>query len=526
MLAVLGSFGCGPASPPRGDALEVVLPAPPVNLDPRFSTDAASMRITRLAHAGLTRLSEDRLIPEPYAAKSYEFHGDRELALTLREDVRFASGAPFESADVCATLRAFADPRVGSPHRAVATSIGACIEEGPHAVRLRLSEGRASLLADLEVPILRRDQAFGPAKPDGSLDGLGPYRITEAQGATTRLAAREGGTLPRPAFDVVARVVRDENARVVRLMADRADVVPNGLSPIVLSALVERGGRVRTSRGANLTYLLLQNQRAPFDKRDARVAMAHAIDRPLLARTSLGGRARVARSVLPPESWAAPAELDDTNLQFDPGAARSGFASLVERRVNHITLLTSTDRARVALCRAIAQMASDVGLSVEVVPLDLGVLLARLSSGDFEAALLQIPELTEPNVLRWFFHSESIPGGGPGGANRSRFANAEADKFLDEGALDPDRAHREAAYGSFLRLVNQEVPVVPLFHEDQVAAVSARAASFSLSAEGRWLDLASVHPAGAAPLRICKPAFQNWITNVATRPLAPAARAS
>jgi peptide/nickel transport system substrate-binding protein len=514
--------GCGPASGPRGEALEVLLPAPPVNLDPRFSTDAASMRLTRLAHAGLTRLSERRLEPEPYAAKSYEFQGDRELSITLRDDIRFASGAPFESADVCATLRAFADPNVGSPHRVVASSIGSCLEEGPHAVRLKLSEGRASLLADLEVPILRRDEAFGPPRPDGSLDGLGPYRITEATGSTTRLVARAGGTLPRPAFDVVARVVRDENARVVRLMADRADVVPNGLSPVVLSALVDRGGLIRTSPGANLTYLLLQNQRAPFDRHDARLAMAHAIDRPLLARTSLGGRARVARSLLPPESWAAPAETDDATLSFDPAEAKRLFATLPTR---HVSLLTSTDRARVALCRAIAQMAGDVGLEVEVVPLDLGVLLARLSSGDFEAALLQIPELTEPNVLRWFFHSESIPGQGPGGANRARFANAEADKYLDEAAVDPARDHRTKAYASFLQLVNREVPVVPLFHEDQVAAVSPRAGSFSLSAEGRWLGLATVPRTGPPLLRICKAPFQFWITNVATRPLAPGPRA-
>jgi peptide/nickel transport system substrate-binding protein len=144
------------------------------------------------------------------------------------------------------------------------------------------------------------------------------------------------------------------------------------------------------------------------------------------------------------------------------------------------------------LCRAIAQMLGDVGLEVEVVPLDLGVLLARLSSGDFEAALLQIPELTEPNVLRWFFHSASIPGRGPGGANRARFANAEADALLDEAATTSDLDKRKIAYGSFLAITSRELPVVPLFHEDQVAAVSPRAASFSLSAEGRWLGLAAV----------------------------------
>lgn len=445
------------------------------------------MRISRLAHAGLTRLDERTLEPSPYVAKSWETDAEGRTIIHLREDVRFASGAPCEAEDVCATIRAFADPAVGSPHRTITSSIAQCEVLGPHTLRLTLSVGRASLLADLEVPILRRDQASGPPRPDGSLDGLGPYRITEAKGSVTALAAREGGVLPKPAHDVVVRVVRDENARAVRLMAERADVVPNGLSPVLLSALAERGGRVRTSPGANLTYLVLQNARAPFDRREARVAVGAAIDRPLLVRTSLGGRARIAATLLPPESWAAPRNA--APAPFDPASARAAVATLPAKR---LTLLTSTDRSRVSLCRAIAQMLADVGLEVEVVPLDLGVMLARLSSGDFEAALLQIPELTEPNVLRWFFHSTSIPGRGPGGANRARFSNADADALLDAAAVDADLDKRKIAYEGFLGIVGRELPVIPLFHEDQVAAVSPRAASFALSAEGRWLAVAAV----------------------------------
>lgn len=47
-------------------------------------------------------------------------------------------------------------------------------------------------------------------------------------------------------------------------------------------------------------------------------------------------------------------------------------------------------------------MLEDAGAKVRVVALDLGVLLKRLDSGDFELAILQMPELTEPNILNWF----------------------------------------------------------------------------------------------------------------------------
>jgi hypothetical protein len=36
------------------------------------------------------------------------------------------------------------------------------------------------------------------------------------------------------------------------------------------------------------------------------------------------------------------------------------------------------------------------------------------------------------------------------------------------------------------------MPVVPLWHEDQVAVISKRAQGFHLSAEGRWLALAAL----------------------------------
>ena len=38
-----------------------------------------------------------------------------------------------------------------------------------------------------------------------------------------------------------------------------------------------------------------------------------------------------------------------------------------------------------------------------------------------------------------------------------------------------------------------DLPVVPLWHEDQVAVISERARGFLPSAEGRWLSLATLY---------------------------------
>jgi peptide/nickel transport system substrate-binding protein len=285
---------------------------------------------------------------------------------------------------------------------------------------------------------------------------------------------------------VVVRTVHDENARVQRLLAGRSDVAPNSVSPTLLPAIDGRDGlRVVSRQGANVTYLLFQNDRAPFDRVEVRRAIATAIDRRLIATTLLAGRAVPAASLLPPWHWAA--EPDLRGEPFDPERARRALAGL-----SGATLLTSTDRSRATLARAVGQMLGDAGLPTTVVPIELGVMLARLDAGDFDMALLQLPELTEPNVLSWFFNPRGIPGEGGAGKNRARYRNPVAAELFDEASRVVDRARRQADYRALMRQMAVDVPVVPLFHEDQVAVVSQRASGFSLSAEGRWMALAGL----------------------------------
>lgn len=477
---------CAGAPPAAERPLEIVLPQEIATLDPRFSTRGHDVKTTRLVHAGLAGLDPDTLAPVPLVAQSWQFTSERTLAVELRPGVRFHSGRPLTAGDVCATLLALADPKLGSPHRAVVRAIGSCEAQGDHRLQLTLATDRATLLTDLEVPILRADQAAAAPAPLGGLDGLGPYRITRASPAVVELEPADTGVWPRPRHALVVRSIRDENARALRLLGGRADIAPNALSPTLLPALEGRAGLTTRARsGANVSYLLFQNDRPPFDRVEVRRAVAQAIDRDQIVRALLSGRAQTARGLLPHGHWAAPAA--PTIQVFDPAPARAVLAGLPE-----VTLVTSTDRLRITVARALAQMLGDAGLKVRVVSLDFGVLLARLDSGDFEMATLQMPELTEPNLLAWFFHPRGVPGEGGEGKNRARYRDAEVGAWLDAAGKTRDQARRQALYSQVAERMQRDVPVVPLWHEDQVAVVSARAAGFSLSAEGRWLGVAAL----------------------------------
>lgn len=467
--------------------LEILVSSTAATLDPRYSTDAVAIRTTRLVHAGLVRLDPDTLKPIPYAAESLRFLDDRTLEVTLRE-LRFHSGKTLEAADVCATLQAFKDPKVMSPHRAVVEKIDRCEALSQRLLRIHLGGPHATLLTDLEVPILRADEATSPPRPTGDLDGLGPYRVRRTSFGVIELEPAEGSPLPRPCHGVTIRTVRDENARALRLLAKRADIAPNAISPTLLPALEGRSDlTVRSRPGANVTYLLAHNGRGPTARVELRRAIAMGLDRELLASTLFAGRAEVARTLFPPGSIAHPSDLPE--LPHDPEGARRIIAELSP---GPLELLTSTDRLRFTVARAIAQQLGDLGLTIEVVPLETGVLFQRLAAGDYDLATLQMPELTEPHLLRWFFHSASIPSADrpTRGANRARYANPDVDAWLDEAGEKTDERERTALYAKVARRFAVDVPVVPLFHEAQIAVVSERARDFEPSAEGRWLSVA------------------------------------
>jgi peptide/nickel transport system substrate-binding protein len=461
-----------------------VIATEPETLDPRFVVDAASMRVTRLVHAGLFRLDPDTLEPVDYVAASHRFEDPLTLDVTLREDVRFHSGAPVRAADVVATIEALKDPALHAREAHAVAAIERAEAVSEHEVRIRLAHPHATLLTDLEVPVLRADQARSAPQQDGGtdLDGLGPYRVARVRPGAIDLDPVEHSPLPKPAHPVHVRVVHDENARALRLIGGETDVAPSGIAPALLPTFEQRGLRVASRPGANLVYVLFRDDHGPFADADARRAFGLAIDRDAIVTHMLGGRARLATGLIPPGHWAATLRPPMTR---DAAKARE----MLHGKHVHCTLLGSTDRLRVSIARVAAQELAEVGIDAEVVPLELGTLLSRLSAGDFDAAILQIPELTEPNVLRVFLHSKWMP---PNGANRARVDDAEVDAAIDEGASTLDLAARRAAYARLEARVLDRAFWIPLWHEDQFAVTSARASSFVLSAEGRWLGLASV----------------------------------
>jgi peptide/nickel transport system substrate-binding protein len=189
------------------------------------------------------------------------------------------------------------------------------------------------------------------------------------------------------------------------------------------------------------------------------------------------------------EGGAAPTPDRDTAVDASSGTATDRAKGGPESGPVALRLLVSADRSRRMLARYLQQELAPRGFAITVVPLELGTLFARLSSGDFDLALLNGPELLEPNVLRVFLHSASIP---PGGSNRGRVRDPELDALLDRAAAVGDRAARAPLYREVESRAIAQAYWIPLWHDDVTTLTSARAAALEVGTDGRWLGLAAI----------------------------------
>ncbi len=463
-----------PAVP--SDAIEMLVNAEPDTLDPRYANDAISSRASRLLHAGLMKIHPTTLTPVADVAERWHQDTPTRLRLWLG-DRRFHSGMPVTCVDVRATLLALRSPEIRSRASVAFRELSDVECVSAHELVIQSRVPRASMLADLCFPILRATEAAGP--PSETLDGLGPFNLESAQPGALTFAPAFPGANGAPTRRVRLRAVGDENARALRLLSGRADVASGVLSPLLAEALGKRGLHLSETEGANLTYIVARTDLGASSSQELRAYLRSAAPRRAIVDGMLAGHATLAEQILPPavlgHAASAPSPLP-------PALATSARGMRTE-------LLVGTDRVRVAIARAMADEWAKEGVLVDVVPLDLGVLLARLGRGDFSFAMLQLPDLTEAGLLRTLLHSALMP---PLGMNRSHYANAEVDAWLDAAETESDPIARRALYARVERVNTTALALIPLWRERHLAVLSPQASSFAPGSDGHWGALCDI----------------------------------
>jgi peptide/nickel transport system substrate-binding protein len=502
---VLG--GCRPDRPGKG-TLVVALDGAPEELDPRLLASAYSFKVSRLVFAALT---DDDVPPTAQGprlglAESIVREDDRTYLVTLRPGLKFHDGHPLTADDVAYTFRSVRDPSVGSRLRKSYERITAIDVVDARRVRFRIDGPHAPFVTDLNLGIVPRhileprSGKFG----DAPRIGAGPFKVvswTSDRVVLERHPAYHRGA--PPLSQVVFRTLRDDNARVLALVGGSADLTQNSVSPLVLDQVLRWRKLSLQSGPSNLWSYLAVNLREPA-LADVRVrrALAHALDREKLISAKFGGRARLSSSYLPPGHWAHEPRV--ATYAHDPARARqlldeAGLRPGPDGVRLRLVMKTTTSNFQFSLCRAMAAQLAEVGVQLELRRYEFATFFADVKRGNFEIYTAQIPEVAEPDLAHFFFHSSRIPTARDpdAGGNRWAYNVPRMDALLDAGRRELDPARRRTVYSEVQRLLAEDLPVIPLWHVDNVAVLRSEVRDFQVVPSARFGSLERTWKQGA-----------------------------
>jgi peptide/nickel transport system substrate-binding protein len=493
------AIGCSTATRRTpDDTLVMLMEAPATTTDPRNVVSNYDTKLAHLVTSGLTTIDNASAEPELLLAEKIERKDDHTYDATLKPGLLFSDGKPVTAADVAWTFQSTIDTKAGQYSQLADrfTSIEALDDR---TVRFHLKNPLATLMSDLDFGIVERAAADQDGHFRGGIAvGCGPYVLDSLDETGARMHANPRWPFTTPAVAKLdIKVVPDASARILMLVGGSADLAQNvARLDVVDDVATEWRVHLETGRSALLTYLMMNNTDPILKDVRVRQAIAMALDRDAIVRIKLGGHAVVATGLLPPSSWAYDPNV--VRWHHDPARAKAlldqaGYPDPdgegPEPRFT-LTYKTSSDQYRIAIARVIAAQLREVGIEVDVEPFEFLTFFAQVKQGVYQLASMQTSDITEPDYYYAYFNSARIPGPSmPSGNNRWRYKNPVVDKLTEAGRTQLDRVERKKTYAELQRILAAEVPIVPLWFEDNVVVENRTVSGFTVLPDARYAGL-------------------------------------
>jgi peptide/nickel transport system substrate-binding protein len=517
-----------------GGRLVVALRSEPKTLNPALAVDETSRDVIRCLTADLIHINRGSLKTEPSLAKSWNVSRDgRQYTLELRRGLHFSDGEPFTADDVIFSFQVYLDEKVDSSQRDLLLVGGKPIVvvkvdaytvrfelAQPYAAAERLFDGVAILPRHLLESSYRSgsfSQAWSLSMPPNQFAGLGPFRLKEyVPGQRVVLernpyywkADRAGNPLPY-LNEVVFLFVPSEDAQVIRFQSGDTDVLSRFSAENF--AMLQKQQSVKgyhlDDLGSGLEYNFLffnLNDLAPkglpeiakkqawFQDLGFRQAVSAAIDRDGIVRLVYGGRAAPIWDQVTPgnklwvdEKIAHPARslehareiLQSAGFSWNRGALLDPHGNPVE-----FSILTSSSNAqRLKMATIIQDDLSQLGMSVQVVPLEFHAMVDRLqNSYNYEAAVMGLVSgdadpTSEMNV--WLSSGETHLWH-PNQDKPATSWESEMDGLMQEQLVELDYAKRKRLYDRVQEIVAEKLPVICLVSPNILVAAANHVGNF------------------------------------------------
>ena len=488
-----------------GGQLRFCLRSDPKTFDPLRVEDDPSERVRYLTGGFLMRVNRLTQKLEPQLATSWKLSKDgRTISFELREGVRFSDGTLFSAEDVAYTLQRMMDPELHS-------ATGDAFRSGDGKLVTKITAVN-KLSVTFPAPVASLDEKFDQVammsakSPKKEMAVLGPFYVADYKAGAYLLLNRSSNYWkrdehgrPMPYLDSIRLEIQgNRDAEMLRFLRGDIDLVDTVDPEYFTRAQTEQTGSAHDAGVALDPEQLWFNQsasspipaykRAWFRSTNFRVAIWEALNRDDMARIVYKGKAQAAVGMLSPADkfWfnaalrAHPYDpqhalklLESDGFRLSNGQLRDKDGHTVEFSV--VTGAGNKPRERMA-----AMMQEDltkIGIKLNVVPLDFGSLIERITrTQDYEACLLGLTNLAlgpDAQMNVWISSGDNHQWN-PREKRPETAWEAEIDRLMREQASSLDPKKRKAAFDRVQQIAWEQAPFIYLVNRHALSAISPK----------------------------------------------------
>jgi len=438
----------------------------------RWATSGTQVALT--VFDALVALDKD-LKPQPYLAQSLTPSSDyKEWTIKLRPNVKFHDGTPLNSAAVKKSVDKFrASPLTG----AAAKPIVEVVPVDDLTVKFMMNQPWAVFPSSLTgqggvipAPVML-DNPEGARHPVGT----GPF-VFQTWTPDKSLSVTKNASYWRqgmPYLDAVEfRPLPDANSRYNSLLSHDIQLTVTSSEELITRMLADsKEGKIQSVRSIgnnDLSMVLFNTSKAPFDDIRARQALAYAIDRKSLSELTGTDPALSADSVFQKDSVWYKAQPDYP--AFDLEKAKALAQAYEKDKGQPITFQfgSTGDPLVLQAVQTLQAQWDQAGIKATIQTSEQATYITNAITGNYQANIWRQFGASDPDGNYIWWTSENASGALA--LNMARSKDAETDAALLKGRGTTDQATRKAAYDEVQARQTAVLPYIWLSHLRWTAA--------------------------------------------------------
>ncbi len=472
LLVLFCLCACQPATQSSENSaapIQFAIAQAPLNLDPRYATDAASERVNRLVYQPLVDF-DAALKPKPVLATWVLINATQYQFTLQSKRTPFHHQAALTSLDVKATYDSILHLK-NSPHSAEFANIKIIKVLDNESILFELKQADSHFPSKLIIGILPADLIANNHDFAHHPIGSGALKFVSWDSKLVLQRVKDSQ-------QIILTEVKDPTVRVLKLLRGEADLIQGDLPPELVKHLQSQPEiKVKTTVGANFSYLGLNMQDATLQNLKVRQAIAYAIDREAIIQQVMVQQSRTANAILPPEHYTN-ANNNLESYDYNPEKAKQLLHEAGIKLPLKLIYKTSTDAQRLRFATILQAQMTKAGIDLQIKSLDWGTFFADVKQGNFQLFGLTWVGIKTPEIYAKAFGSNNFP---PNGFNRGRYIDKTLDSLL-----------AEENWSAATARIQQQLPYIPLWYEGQFAAMGQNISHYSPKSDGNWDDLTTI----------------------------------